>query len=63
MVATAEAAKLSGWHLGETVPFGDFTVEQMQLEVQSRHRQARAPVLGQARGTRRVLESGRQRRR
>ena len=30
MVATAEAAKLSGWHVGETVPFGGFSVEQVQ---------------------------------
>ena len=28
MVATAEAAKLSGWHVGETVPFGAYTVQQ-----------------------------------
>ena len=28
MVATAEAAQLSGWHLGETVPFGAYSVEQ-----------------------------------
>jgi hypothetical protein len=30
MVATAEAAKISGWHVGETVPFGAFTVQQAQ---------------------------------
>jgi hypothetical protein len=28
MVTTAEAARLSGWHLGETVPFGAFSVQQ-----------------------------------
>ena len=28
MVATAEAARLSGWHLGETVPFGAYSVQQ-----------------------------------
>jgi hypothetical protein len=28
MVATAEAAKLSGWHLGETVRFGAYTLAQ-----------------------------------
>jgi hypothetical protein len=30
MVATAEAAKLSGWHVGETVSFGAYTVRQTQ---------------------------------
>jgi hypothetical protein len=30
MVATAEAAKLSGWHVGETVRFGAYTVHQTQ---------------------------------
>ena len=29
MVATAEAARMSGWHIGETVPFGAFTVAQV----------------------------------
>ncbi len=29
MVATAEMAKLAGWHLGETVRMGDFTVAQL----------------------------------
>jgi hypothetical protein len=29
MVATAETAKLSGWHLGEIVRMGDFTVAQI----------------------------------
>ena len=29
MVATAEAAMMSGWHIGETVPFGAFTVTQI----------------------------------
>jgi hypothetical protein len=29
MVATAEMAKLAGWHLGETVKMGDFTVAQI----------------------------------
>jgi hypothetical protein len=28
MVATAEAARLSGWHVGETVPFGAYTLAQ-----------------------------------
>jgi len=28
MVATAEAAKISGWHVGETVSFGAFTTQQ-----------------------------------
>ncbi len=28
MVATAEAARLSGWHLGETVRFGSYTLAQ-----------------------------------
>ncbi len=28
MVATAEAAQLSGWHLGQTVTFGAYSVEQ-----------------------------------
>ena len=28
MVATTEAAKLSRWHVGETVPFGAYTVQQ-----------------------------------
>jgi hypothetical protein len=28
MVATAEAARLSGWHLGQTVPFGAYSVQQ-----------------------------------
>ena len=30
MVATAEAAKLSGWHVGETVTFGAYTGQQTQ---------------------------------
>ena len=30
MVATAEAAKLSGWHVGETVPFGAITVRRIE---------------------------------
>ncbi len=30
MVATAEAAKLSGWHVGETVPFGAYTLGQSE---------------------------------
>lgn len=29
MVATATAARMSGWHLGETVPFGAFSVAQI----------------------------------
>ena len=29
MVATAEAARLSGWHLGETVRFGAYTLAQV----------------------------------
>ena len=28
-IATAEAARLSGWHLGQTVPFGAYTVPQV----------------------------------
>jgi hypothetical protein len=28
MVATAQAARISGWHLGETVAFGAFTLQQ-----------------------------------
>ncbi len=28
MVATAEAARLSGWHLGETIPFGAYSLQQ-----------------------------------
>ena len=28
MVATAEAAHISGWHLGETVPFGAYSLQQ-----------------------------------
>jgi hypothetical protein len=28
MVATAEAAQLSGWHLGETIPFDAYTIQQ-----------------------------------
>ena len=30
MVATAEAAKLGGWHVGETVLFGGYTVQQAE---------------------------------
>jgi hypothetical protein len=30
MMATAEAAKLSGWHVGETIRFGAYTVQQVQ---------------------------------
>jgi len=30
MVATAEMAKLAGWHLGETVPMGDFSVVEVK---------------------------------
>ena len=30
MVATAEAARLSGWHLGETVPFDAFSAQQAE---------------------------------
>jgi FtsX-like permease family len=30
MVATAEAARLSGWHLGQTVPFGAYSVQQAE---------------------------------
>ncbi len=30
MVATAEAAKLSGWHLGQTVSFGAYTIRQAE---------------------------------
>jgi hypothetical protein len=30
MVATAEAAKLSGWHVGESVSFGEYTEKQAQ---------------------------------
>ena len=30
MVATAAAARLSDWHVGETVPFGAYTVRQTQ---------------------------------
>jgi FtsX-like permease family len=30
MVATAEAAKLSGWHVGETVAFGAYTIQQAE---------------------------------
>jgi FtsX-like permease family len=30
MVATAEAAKLGGWHVGETVPFGGYTLQQAE---------------------------------
>ena len=30
MVATAEAARLSGWHLGETVRFGAYTLAQAE---------------------------------
>ena len=33
MVATAEMAKLAGWHLGETVKMGDFTVAQINSGV------------------------------
>ena len=33
MVATAEMAKLAGWHLGETVTMGDFTVAQINSGV------------------------------
>jgi hypothetical protein len=33
MVATAETAKLAGWHLGETVRMGDFTVAQINSGV------------------------------
>ena len=29
MVATAEAAQISGWHLGETVPFGAYSLQQV----------------------------------
>ena len=31
MVATAEAARLSGWHLGETVHFGAYSVAAGQF--------------------------------
>ncbi len=30
MVATAEAAKIAGWHLGETVPFGSYALQQAE---------------------------------
>ena len=30
MVATAEAARLSGWHIGQTVPFGAYSIQQAQ---------------------------------
>jgi hypothetical protein len=30
MVATAAAAKISGWHVGESVPFGAYTLQQAQ---------------------------------
>jgi hypothetical protein len=30
MVATAEAARLSGWHLGQTVPFGAYSIQQAE---------------------------------
>jgi putative ABC transport system permease protein len=30
MVATAEAARLSGWHIGQTVTFGAYSIEQAQ---------------------------------
>ncbi len=33
MLATAEMAKLAGWHLGETVKMGDFTVAQIDSGV------------------------------
>ncbi len=33
MVATAEAARLSGWHLGETVQFGAYSVQQANTAV------------------------------
>ncbi|MGO9582521.1 MAG: ABC transporter permease [Acidimicrobiales bacterium] len=33
MVATAQTAKLAGWHLGETVKMGDFTVAQINSGV------------------------------
>ena len=30
MVATTEAARLSGWHLGQTVPFGAYSIQQAE---------------------------------
>ena len=30
MVATAEAARLSGWHIGQTVSFGAYSIQQAQ---------------------------------
>ena len=36
MVATAEAARLSGWHLGETVPFGAYSVQQANTPTSTR---------------------------
>ena len=30
MVATAEAARLSGWHLGQTIRFGAYSVQQAE---------------------------------
>ncbi len=31
MVATSEAARLSGWHIGQTVPFGAYSIQQAQM--------------------------------
>jgi FtsX-like permease family len=31
MVATAEAARMSGWHVGQTVPFGAYSVAQANM--------------------------------
>ena len=64
MVATAEAARLSGWHLGQTVLFGAYTLRQAESpDFNPYAEQPAHAVLGQAGRTRRLLESGRQRRR
>ena len=63
MMATAEAARLSGWHLGETVAFGAYSLKQAKSATFNPLTRRRTAVLRQARRARRVLEPGRQRRR
>jgi hypothetical protein len=59
-VATAEAAHLLGWHVGEVVPMGAFTLQQVNSP-DLRQVQAVLSGLGQAGRDRRVPQPGGQR--
>ena len=61
MVATAAAARLSGWHVGQTVPFGGVLGAAGEyVVVQPPDGKALDALLGQTGRSRRVLEPGRQ---